>query len=327
MNLRDLEYVIAVAELKSFTRAAERVAISQPTLSNQIKKLENNFQMQIFERRNGTVRLTKFGQEFVAIAKRIDDSVCDISRLVQSLQGSKVRPARIGTTPTLAAYLTRYLRNTFRRVCKNLQIVIVEEYPTTLAKMVKSREIEMALIARKSYQDIFSKDTESVGFAPLWREALYLGVRKGHPLTKNKYITAHEVPQANLLRFDIPFGFELEANLPKSSKDAGAQAGIDIRSARFETVCRHVAQSDACTIVNSIAAEQFKKDGFGLDFIPFEGLGNTRELGAITHPKYPHMDIVERFQAEVWAAPPTGAFVPETKFLQQPLQCVKRDTS
>lgn len=306
MNLRDLQYVIAVAEHHNFTRASQAVAVSQPALSNQIKKLEAELGVPIFERSKDGVHLTAFGRDLIGQARQVVEVVDSIGDLARKHRTTERPPIRLGMTPTLAAYLSLYFRDLFAQAAPDRKIIIVEEYPVALAKMVEDRVIDMAFIARKSFDHMYRGSKRPMDFTSLWLEPLYLGVRSGHPLSRKTSIWAHEVPAEQLIRFDISFGYDLERNLPDPSDTVAEATGIDVKTARFETVCRYVAQSDACTMVNAIAAEQFKRDGFGLAFIPFDDEGNMRELGALTRPQYPNPDIIDALGRYVCENPPHG---------------------
>ena len=313
MNLRDLHYVVAVAEHRNFTRAAEAAAVSQPALSNQIKKLEAEFGSPIFQREHGGVHLTAFGRDLVSNAKQVIELVDKISDIARQYRTSEKQPLRLGMTPTLAAYLSLYLRELFVPITGDRKIVIVEDYPVALSKMVTDRSVDMAFIARKSFDKIYEDAKRPHVFTSLWLEPLFLAVRTNHPLTQNSSIWAHQVPEDQLIRFSISFGYGLEEDLPTPSDAAVESTGIDVKSARFETVCRYVAQSDACTIVNAIAAEQFKRDGFGLSFIPFNDEGNMRELGVSTRPGFPHPEIITALQEGVRRNAPAGTIASGNK--------------
>ena len=307
MNLRDLVYVVAVAEYRNFTRAAEAVNVSQPALSNQIKKLEAELGVDIFARRKNDIGLTDFGTRMVAAARQINDLARSITEMADTYRDVDALPFRLGMTPTLAAYLSRYFLDMIAELYPEMRLIIVEEYPVDLARMVEEHEIDTALIARKSHGAIFKQGTRrSLEFTPLWLEPLFLGVREGHELCQRESILARDVPADLLIRFDISFGYDLEKDLPASDPESAAISGIDVRSARFETVCRHVAQSEACTIINAIAAIQFRRNNMGLAFVPFEDAGNLRELGAITRPEYHRQSVVDAMQRYVQGSPPPG---------------------
>jgi len=317
MNLRDLQYVVAVAQHRNFTRAARSVHVSQPALSNQIKKVEAELGVRIFERVRNDVLLTKFGEQVVEAAAEINGLVDRISETAQHYRKLDATPFRLGMTPTLAAYLSGYFLDMLADLYPDLKLVIVEEKPLELARMVEQMQLDAALIARNSHVMIYGEDChDAPEFTPLWFEPLYLGMRQGHVLAGRNGIRAGDVPAEFLIRFDVPFGYDLEKDLPPASSDAAERLGIDVRSARFETLCRHLAHSDACTIVNAIAAEQFKKDNLGLTFVPFDGDGRLRELGAISRQDYSRYGVISSIRSFIENAPPSGtlpAREPETR--------------
>ncbi|MEM8698338.1 MAG: LysR family transcriptional regulator, partial [Pseudomonadota bacterium] len=292
---------------RNFSRAAEAIHVSQPALSSQIKKLEAELGLDIFVRDRNDVRLTEFGEQVVTSARQINSLAKGIADMAQTYRKVDALPFRLGMTPTLAAYLSRYFLDMISEMYPEMSLIIVEEYPVDLALMVDAQELDAALIARKSHASIYKAGTRRMAeFTPLWLEPLFLGVRNGHGLTRNKSIWAKDVPAELLIRFDISFGYDLEKDLPESLPGLAERVGIDVRSARFETVCRHVAQCDACTIINAIAAIQFQRDNLGLTFLPFNDEGNLRELGAITRPEYPRQSVVAAIQSYIQNSPPPG---------------------
>jgi len=105
MNLRDLEYFLAAADLKHFGKAAEQCNISAPTLSGQIKKLEEQLSVKLFERNNRRVMLTTTGEEIARIARRILREVNDIQDIARSSIDPLSGKFRLGGFPTLASYI------------------------------------------------------------------------------------------------------------------------------------------------------------------------------------------------------------------------------
>ena len=105
MNLRELEYIIAVAETQHFGKAAQRCFVSQPTLSGQIKKLEQELGVTLFERTNRSVKITAVGEAILLHARRIMEQADVITQLARSHQAPLAGPLRIGVIPTLSPYL------------------------------------------------------------------------------------------------------------------------------------------------------------------------------------------------------------------------------
>ena len=306
MNLRDLQYVSAVAEHGSFTRAAQMTSVSQPALSNQIKKLEAELGQAIFVRAKTAVHLTPFGQALLAHVIDIQKSVAEIENLAKVHGHKKANDLRIGTTPTLAPYLAEYLRQFFGQICPGERLIVSEAYPTALADLVNDGEIDIAFIAQKSFAAIQETFNGAMAFAPLWDEEVYLAVREGHPLANGQAIYAHDVPADQLIRFPIPFGFALEARLPASTGEAFDMAGIDMKTARFQTVCRQLVFCDACTLVNAVAAKRLQRDETGLHFIPFQDPDRCRVLGVLTRAQPAGNDLVAKIKTFSATQAPEG---------------------
>jgi len=314
MNIRNFKYVEAVALHRNFSRAALACNVSQPALSSQIKKLEQELGVMLFERKTSEVQLTEFGARAVEAAKQILKQTDVIREIAMEYRDLEALPFKIGMTPTLAPYLTKYFRDMLQGIYPNLRVVLVEDKPIELSQMVERQEIDIALIARKSHQLIFADtDRKPLDFTSIWLEPLYLGVRKGHPLAARSSISASEVPADLLVRFGIPFGYDLESQLPDVSGKMTEQTGFDVSAARFETVCRHISHSDNCTIINAIAAAQFQRDNWGLDFIKFEDEGNLRDLGMISRPKYPRHAVLQSMGNYINDYPPSGVTPTYTK--------------
>ena len=105
MNLRDLKYLISVAESRHFGRAAERCFVSQPTLSGQIKKLEEELGVTLFERTNRSVAVTPIGEDIVSHAKLIMEQADAIHQLARAANDPLAGPLRVGAIPTISPYL------------------------------------------------------------------------------------------------------------------------------------------------------------------------------------------------------------------------------
>ena len=105
MNLRDLEYLVALADTRHFGHAAGRCCVSQPTLSGQLKKLEEELGVTLFERTRRSVETTPQGEGIVEQARRVLEQADALRQLARSCQDPLVGPLRMGVIPTLSPYL------------------------------------------------------------------------------------------------------------------------------------------------------------------------------------------------------------------------------
>lgn len=299
MNLRDLEYIAAVARHLNFSAAAEACHVSQPALSNQVKKLERELGTDIFLRLSGEVRLTLAGERIAEIARQMLTDAQRIKDTATQFNDPEAIPFKIGMTPTLAPYLIKYFSELFDTLFPRMRVTMIEDLPANMLDMVDDHRLDMALVAKLNHNP-------KLEFTSVWSEPLFLAVRHGHPLDPLPAITAEEVPAHDFIRLPYSFGYTLEDRLPEPSPANRSAKRFDLTALRFETVCRHICHSDDCTIVSALAAEQFKLDRWPLTFIPFEAPGNLRNLGAATRINCPRRPLLEKIGQYISQNPPKG---------------------
>ena len=299
MNLRDLEYVEAVGRLKSFSAAAADSNVSQPALSNQIKKLEKELGTDLFIRLTGEVRPTPCGERIIEIARDILKNAQRIRDTAMEYRDPEAMPFNIGLTPTLAPYLTDYFSTLFSTLFPAMRVTMIEDLPQNMLQMVEDHALDVALVAQLNHNP-------TLDFTSIWEEPLYLGLRKGHPLEHLSSIDPEDVPQHDFIRLPHSFGYELEARLPDTNTPARASKRFDLSALRFETICRHICHSNDCTIVSALAAEQFRQDNWPLAFIPFDAPGNMRNLGAASRKHCPRKPLLAKIVAYIQSNPPKG---------------------
>ncbi|MEM9640777.1 MAG: LysR family transcriptional regulator [Pseudomonadota bacterium] len=299
MNLRDLEYVAAVAKLGSFSGAAHACNVSQPALSNQIRKLEKELGMDLFIRMSGETRPTAFGQRVVTIAEEMLGSAQRIKDAATEFRDPEAVPFLIGLTPTLAPYLTKYFSQLFSELFPRMRVTMIEDLPKKMLQRVEDHTLDVALVAQLNHNP-------TLDFTSIWSEPLYLAVRQGHRLETLKSIRAEDVPVHDFIRLPHSFGYALEDLLPQPDRHARAAKRFDLTALRFETICRHICHSDDCTIVSALAAEQFRQDAWPMSFIPFEAPGNMRNLGAASRLNCPRKPLLAKIVGYIQRNPPKG---------------------
>jgi len=299
MNLRDLEYVAAVAKLGSFSGAADMCNVSQPALSNQIRKLEKELGMDLFIRASGETRLTALGQRVVAIADEMLTGAQRIKDAATEFRDPEAVPFVIGLTPTLAPYLTKYFSELFNDLFPTMRVTMIEDLPQNMLRQVEDHTLDVALVAH-------TNRSAALDFTSIWTEPLYLAMRQGHPLETLTSIRPEDVPVHDFIRLPHAFGYELEDRLPTPDRNTRASKRFDLTALRFETVCRHICHSDDCTIVSALAAEQFRADAWPLSFVPFDAPGNLRNLGAASRLNCPRKPLLAKIGAYIQRNPPKG---------------------
>jgi len=181
MNLRDLEYLVAVADLKHFRKAAERCFVSQPTLSAQLKKLEEYLGVQLFERSQRKVSLTHAGTVVLEHARQVLLEVKAIKEKSQQLSDPLEGPMHIGLIPTVAPYLLPLIVAPLKKAFPQMSLFLHEGQTHRLVQQLADGEIDAAILALPVPQDTFS-------YFPLYSEDFSLAVYKQHPLAKLKQV-------------------------------------------------------------------------------------------------------------------------------------------
>ena len=149
MNLRDLKYIVSVAELGHFGRAAELCYVSQPALSAQIAKLENELNVTLFERSRRSVQVTPEGEQIIAYAKSILSLAEEIKACAQAAANPYSGKLRLGMIPTIGPYLTPSLLPAMKRSLPQLELDIVESKTIELEKSLLEGHIDAAILATK----------------------------------------------------------------------------------------------------------------------------------------------------------------------------------
>lgn len=299
MNLRDLEYVEAVGKYLSFSRAASACNVSQPALSNQIKKLEHELGAPLFDRLVHEVRPTELGLRVIQSAELILVHAQKIRDMAIEYHNPAILPLKIGMTPTLAPYLMQYLGSLLRSLFPAMRITLIEDKPDELAQMVEDRDLDIAIIPHNCHKT-------RLDFSPLFSEPRFLAVRTGHPLAQTASISVKDIPCDQFIRLKVPFGFDIEDRLECPPSHTNLGAGFDLASVRFETVCRHICNSDSCTLVPALAAEQFKRDNWNLSFISFQEEGSSRDIGIISRVGCPRKPLLATIGENIHQNPPAG---------------------
>jgi LysR family transcriptional regulator, hydrogen peroxide-inducible genes activator len=179
LTLRQLQYVLAVAEARSFRRAAELCHVSQPSLSQQVADVERALGVRLFERDRRRVLVTAAGEALLSRARRVlveaDDLVESALRLSDPLSGT----LRIGVLPTVGPYLLPGAAPALRRALPKLQVVWEEDRTAALVRRVSAGELDAALVAREA-------DLADLAQAELVSDPFVLAAPPGHPLARGR---------------------------------------------------------------------------------------------------------------------------------------------
>jgi LysR family transcriptional regulator, hydrogen peroxide-inducible genes activator len=192
MNLRDLEYFIAIAETQNFRKASEQCFVSQPTLSAQIKKLENELDVQLFERNNKSVILTKAGSQILPMAESIIEQAQALKSYAKLQQDPYTATIHLGIIPTIAPYLLPKVIGKIKRQLPKVKLYIHEEKTPDAIELLRTGKLDAAIMALPIEESFLNA-------IKLYQEDFYVALPKDHSLTKKASLTINDIKKEDLL--------------------------------------------------------------------------------------------------------------------------------
>ena len=271
MELHQLRYFQAVARFRSFTRAAEHERISQPSLSQQIRKLEDELGARLFDRLGRRIRLTAIGERFQEHTRRILNNLEDAQRDVKGMLGLHTGEAFVGVIPTVAPYI---LPQTLRRCSKafpEITIDIVEDLTHGLIKRLADGDLDLALLS-------LPVEAPELVAEPLLRERMLLAVPGSHPLgRKRRRVSLDEVAREPFLL--LKDGHCFRDDVLEVCKRAHLNPHVVFEGGQFDTLMAMVAAGTGVTLLPEMAASRYRNEEISL--IEFAPPQPSRTLGIV----------------------------------------------
>ena len=286
MNLRDLQYVVRVAELGHFGRAAEACNVSQPTLSGQILKLEHELGVTLFERAGRQVRVTRLGSKIVAEARDILDRARSITRIAASSRDPMIGGLRIGIIPTIAPYLAPIFLPKCAAALPQAPLTIVESITDELLEPLADGDLDCAVVASRI-------ESDRIETVPLFAEPLFVLMPKGHALSSHRSIKADEIDPKSLLLLNEGHCLRDQAIALCRHPEIGRGAGADTRATSLETLLHLTAAGQGVTVAPSIAIAQWSGPKDRLVSRPL--VDGTRDVSLAMRrdaPRKPALDLL-----------------------------------
>jgi LysR family hydrogen peroxide-inducible transcriptional activator len=271
MELQQLRYVVAVADNGNFTRAAERLDISQPSLSQQIINLEKEVGHKLFHRLGRRAVLTEAGAAFLERARRI---LFEVENATKELSDSPSLERRItvGAIPTLAPYLLPGLITRCRKRFPNLAIQVREDFRLDLIHSVIEGDVDLALVSLPA-------EDPRISVERLLREPLLLVVAKDHPLATKEKVTAADLADQTFVM--LGSSSTLTAQIKNFCGDHHFEPKIGFRCSQIATVKLMVGLGAGVAILPRMAIA--REDEGLLVYISLSDADPFREIGVLRH--------------------------------------------
>lgn len=303
MTLQELRYLVALADKGHFVRAAEACHVGQPTLSTQLKKLEDYLGVTLFERNKHSLRPTPSGEQIIERARQVLRLVEEIRDVASGARDPMYGPLRIGVIPTLGPYLIPHLLPAIRASFRQLHLYLREDLTGNLLERLRHGSLDVLLLALPVRGD-------DVDTMPLFREAFVVALPKGHPLAARE-----RIPQEALAGHNVLLLEEGHCMRDQALAICGDQTSHDreeLKATSLETLRQMVAAGVGCTLLPRLAA----LPGVGSvnnGLVEVRGFARpepTRTLGLVWRHGYPREGAMRELGTLIQANVPDAAEQP-----------------
>lgn len=248
MELHQLRYFVAVAEHRHFTRAAADLGVAQPSVSKQIRKLEDELGDPLFLRTAGQVTLTDAGTVLLPWAKRVladlDTARAEVAGLA-SLEGGRLS---IGATPSVSTVLLPPVLAKFHHAHPGIALTVREAGSRDLVRRLEAGDLDLALVV------LPVPHADLLATTQILREDLVLAVPTGHPLAKRRVVRVAELRGVPLVMFRD--GYDLRDTTIAACEAAGFHPTFALEGGEMDGVLRMAAAGIGIAVVPSIVVER-----------------------------------------------------------------------
>lgn len=298
MTLVQLEYVVAVDTYRHFALAAEKCFVTQPTLSMQIQKLEENLGVKIFDRSKQPVVPTEVGEEIIQQAQLILSNARGIKEIISTKKGELEGELRLGIIPTLAPYLLPLFIKDFLAKYPKVKLRITELTTENIVADLKKNKLDVGLLVTPLNDNSLKENI-------LFYEELVAYVSKSNALYEKNYVLPKEIDLKMLWLLEEGHCFRSQILNLCELRNAALTEGksFEYEAGSIETLRRMVEKDNGVTIIPELAT---------LDLSPkqqklvryFDAPPPVREVSLVTHRDYVKKRLIEVLQAEIMAAIP-----------------------
>ena len=272
MNLRDLKYLVALADHRHFGKAADASFVSQPTLSTQIRKLEDELGVALVERAPRKVMLTPVGREIVERARRIVAEVDQLGEVARRSRDPEAGTVRLGIFPTLGPYLLPHVVPRIRKRFPQLELLLVEEKSDVLLQRLREGALDAALLALPVHDDQLHAEF-------LFEEPFLLAVPESHPLASHGPLALDDLSSQTLLLLED--GHCLRDQALDVCRTAGAGENGGFRATSLETLRQMVAANVGVTLLPSLAVKPPVAQSDAIRLLPFRDPQPSRRIAMV----------------------------------------------
>jgi LysR family hydrogen peroxide-inducible transcriptional activator len=272
MKLRDLEYLVALDEEGHFARAAERCFVSQPTLSGQLKKLEDELGVLLVERSSRQVVMTEVGRAVAAQARQVLAGAREIKGIAESFHDPMAGALQLGLIPTIAPYLLPLIMPRLKAAYPDLKLWLHEQQTQVLMERLRRAELDLLILALP----VPSHDFEQVD---LFREPFQLAVPRDDALAGKGLATLADLQGREVMLLEE--GHCLREHALDVCFSGGASEYGAFHATSLETLRHMVGEGMGITLIPKLAIPQHLSRGDAVRYLPFETPAPSRRIGML----------------------------------------------
>lgn len=286
LKLKDLRYLVALADERHFGRAAQRSFVSQPTLSAQLKKLESYLGVQLIERQPKQVTLTEAGQQIVVRARRILEASDEVLALARTHRDPLAGKLRVALLPTIGPYLLPRVVREIHKALPRLELQLYEYQTGPMLEKLGAGQIDVGILALPVNMD-------GLEARQLYVEPFTLALPAQHRLSKKKEVKVEDLQDETLLLLED--GHCLRDQALDVCSGVGVQEKQDFRATSLETLRQMVATGAGVTLLPELASRNAHGTARDVILRPFVEPRPLRYIGAVwrkTTARRPAIDAV-----------------------------------
>ncbi|WP_379134616.1 LysR family transcriptional regulator [Paenibacillus sp. sgz500958] len=232
MDVRNLKYILEVANLHNITKAAEKLHLTQPTLSKMVKNMEDELGVTLFDRSGKYVKLTDAGMAAMEQIKLIITAVDNLHMTLDDISNLKTGTIKIGLPPVISSVFVPKIVTPFQKKYPNITFELIEEGSKNVENMVLEGSIDLGAVLLPVREGSF-------GIKPFVRENLAIVVHKSHPLAAQEEISLSDLQDEPLILFAK--GFAMRQHIIDACYGAGFEAKIAYESAQWDLLVELVS--------------------------------------------------------------------------------------
>jgi LysR family hydrogen peroxide-inducible transcriptional activator len=292
MTITQLEYVVAIDIYRHFAMAADHCHVTQPTLSMQVNKLEQELGIKIFDRSKQPVVPTEHGKEIISQAKRILAEVSVIGDIVQNKKGVFAGQLKVGIIPTLAPYLLPLFVRSFAKKYPQVKLIVNELTTDILIERLREGKVDAAILVTPLQEAGFREYV-------LFYEELMVYVSKKNQLFNKEYVLSKDIDPSKLWLLEEGHCFRSQIeNLCELKKVAKEGRLFEYEAGSIETLRKMVEVNDGITILPELATTDLRSSQLQL-LRKFKSPAPMREVSLVVHRDNQKKRMIDLLRQEI----------------------------